>query len=196
MEGCDMDLKETLIIEVALKHFSFFGYSKTSLDGIAREAKISKSTIYKYAKNKKDLFQKCAEIEFDNMHKRLLDSLAFIGNPDEKLLAFPINKRTIILKRIQELGSSLSIIEEIIQVYVSQVKPVMPKEVELVKEILAEGAKQKIFNNSQIENKAQVIIDIFYHFEKTWWQLDEQAANESIKRVFSLLFEGIGRQSI
>ncbi len=186
-----MELKEKSILEIASRHFSFFGYRKTSLDDIVREARISKSTLYKYFKSKDALFKKFAEIEFHNMHKRHRDSLEPIKNPEKKLMAYPMKKRSIILDRMQAVGSSFSILEEIRDVAVNQLQPVRGEEMELIKEILFHGAEQKLFKDSQIEEKAEVIMEIFHHFEPTWWQMDDKAAEHSIERLFNFLLEGI-----
>ncbi len=48
--------KKQIILEIATRVFSKYGYSKTSLDEVAEEARIAKGTIYYYFKNKQELF--------------------------------------------------------------------------------------------------------------------------------------------
>ncbi len=48
--------KKQIILDIATRVFSKYGYSKTSLDEVAEEARIAKGTIYYYYKNKQELF--------------------------------------------------------------------------------------------------------------------------------------------
>lgn len=49
--------KKELIIEVARAMFDRFGYRKTVIDDVVREAGIAKGTFYLYFKGKEDLFK-------------------------------------------------------------------------------------------------------------------------------------------
>jgi len=48
--------KQQIILDIATRIFSRYGYAKSSLDEIAQEAKIAKGTIYYYFPSKEDLF--------------------------------------------------------------------------------------------------------------------------------------------
>jgi AcrR family transcriptional regulator len=47
---------EDAILDAARSKFDRFGFKKTTVDEIAREARISKRTIYEHFKDKEDLF--------------------------------------------------------------------------------------------------------------------------------------------
>lgn len=48
--------KKPLVLKVAKKMFSDYGYKKTVIDDIVREAGIAKGTFYQYFKGKEELF--------------------------------------------------------------------------------------------------------------------------------------------
>jgi len=50
--------KEDKILTAALRHFSHYGYRKTSLEEVARDCGMTTGNIYFYVKNKEDLYQK------------------------------------------------------------------------------------------------------------------------------------------
>ncbi|MEM9721280.1 MAG: TetR/AcrR family transcriptional regulator [Bacteroidota bacterium] len=56
-----MDKKEVLILQSAIHVFEKFGYSKAALEDIAAEAGISRSSIYLYFKNKRELYRRVLE---------------------------------------------------------------------------------------------------------------------------------------
>ena len=63
--------KESLIINAAQSLFLKYGYSKTSLDDIAKEAHIGKGTIYYYFESKENLFFRIAENQIELIKEKL-----------------------------------------------------------------------------------------------------------------------------
>lgn len=63
------------ILETAISLFSHYSFGKTSVDDIAREARISKGTVYYYFRNKEELFlsavNRKAEEFFNILDERL-----------------------------------------------------------------------------------------------------------------------------
>ena len=62
-------LKEEQIIEVARTLFHKFGFKKVSMDEIAREAGVTKKTIYRYFNSKEALLEYFIQEEMQNMKK-------------------------------------------------------------------------------------------------------------------------------
>ena len=50
-------MKKEQIIAAARKLFTKYGYKKVSMDEIAREANVSKKTVYAYFKDKEELLK-------------------------------------------------------------------------------------------------------------------------------------------
>ena len=87
------------IIEVAQKVFSRFGFDKTTMEIIAKEAHKGKSTLYYYFKNKEDLYATVIEHEGKHLENELLKIINSKG--DTKTLIEKYAKRRF------ELGRSL-----------------------------------------------------------------------------------------
>ena len=70
---------EQQIQAAAEKLFLHYGFRKTSVDQIAREAGIGKGTIYNYFRNKEELFGSCSrhwrDLIDEYLHKHCDDSL-------------------------------------------------------------------------------------------------------------------------
>ena len=70
------EIKKDQIVSTFEKHFSHFGFKKTSVDDIARELKVSKKTIYKFFSSKEKIFyyviSKVARKFSGNMAKKLV----------------------------------------------------------------------------------------------------------------------------
>lgn len=78
------DTRET-IVAAADRLFPRFGYQKTTVDDIAREAGIGKGTIYLHFKSKEEVAFAC----LDRMKDRLMDSLRAVlrrcASPEERV---------------------------------------------------------------------------------------------------------------
>lgn len=63
------------------KHFSYFGYKKTSVEDIARELGISKKTIYQYFPGKRNIYnlivKKIADVYVSTINERLSSTASF-----------------------------------------------------------------------------------------------------------------------
>ena len=67
-------MKEEQIIEVARALFHKFGFKKVSMDEIAREAGVTKKTIYRYFDSKEALLKYFIQEEIQNM-KSIVEKL-------------------------------------------------------------------------------------------------------------------------
>jgi AcrR family transcriptional regulator len=73
------------ILESAKTCFLRFGYSKTSLDDIAKTAKLSRPLLYRKFPNKGAIFAALYDDVFETQLQHALDSLALAGSKRHKL---------------------------------------------------------------------------------------------------------------
>ena len=62
-------MKKKQIIEAARKLFNKYGFKKVTMDEIAREANVTKKTVYTYFSSKEELFKYFINEELGNMKK-------------------------------------------------------------------------------------------------------------------------------
>lgn len=65
----DEIMKKKQIIEAARKLFNKYGFKKVTMDEIAREANVTKKTVYTYFSSKEELFKYFINEELENMKK-------------------------------------------------------------------------------------------------------------------------------
>ena len=63
--------KKEIVIEKARDLFRHYGYKKVSMDEVAKEANVTKKTIYTYFKDKEDLFKYFIKEELDIMREEI-----------------------------------------------------------------------------------------------------------------------------
>jgi AcrR family transcriptional regulator len=82
-----MDRKET-ITTTARKHFLRYGYSKTTMEEIARDCEITKPTLYNYFAGKSELFRTVIDSEQSAFYNLLEGSVKDLTSPSEKFYVY------------------------------------------------------------------------------------------------------------
>lgn len=81
------DPKQTAILSAAWTCFAAYGFRKTSMDDIAREAGMSRPAIYLQYRNKGDIFRRLAQMFYDTAVENVSAALAAPGSAAEQLKA-------------------------------------------------------------------------------------------------------------
>ena len=83
-------MKETreLVIRTARKMFAKKGVTETTMDDIAKEAKIGKGTIYHYFDSKEELYCVILDIDFAEAKAELEKVVSLETEPDKKIAAY------------------------------------------------------------------------------------------------------------
>ncbi len=77
--------KKTAILAAARELFLHYGYKKTSVEDIAREAGIAKGTVYLYFRSKQDILATLGVNYLYDSKARLVEDLKSVVDPREKL---------------------------------------------------------------------------------------------------------------
>jgi AcrR family transcriptional regulator len=80
------ETKRDAILDAALKLFSQYGYRRTSIDDIAREAEIAKGTVYLSFKSKEEIFRALCECLIERSEDGVRAARAAGGPIDERLI--------------------------------------------------------------------------------------------------------------
>ncbi|HVP77042.1 MAG TPA: TetR/AcrR family transcriptional regulator [Thermodesulfobacteriota bacterium] len=77
--------KRNQVLTLAKKKFERFGFSKTTVDEIAKDAGISKRTLYQEFENKEKILEELFMFEALSVRKAILNQIGKISDPAEKL---------------------------------------------------------------------------------------------------------------
>lgn len=125
-------MKRDQIIEAARKLFHQFGFKKVSMDEIAKEAGVTKKTIYMYFGSKEELLQYFIQEEIKNMEKivenveaKKMDFFETVNQAIYEILQYRKNQDflNIIAREAEWLKNpiiveSLNLIDEKVQNYI------------------------------------------------------------------------------
>ncbi|HDS00773.1 MAG TPA: TetR/AcrR family transcriptional regulator [candidate division Zixibacteria bacterium] len=100
--------KKLQIIAAAQPLFSQFGIKKTTTDDIAKRAHISKATIYRYYRNKQEIFDDVVVSEVDHLQSAITEAVNAETTAVFKLRAYLLSK----MGKLRDLANLLQITRE------------------------------------------------------------------------------------
>lgn len=153
----DSDLAKEIIAKKAIELFSLKGYTRASIDNIAKASGYSKGHIYYHYKNKEELFVYLAKDSMKNWHDKWGIAEKRYTNATGKLYGIAkfvlYNYKTPLLRAGQELASDPSTNPSTVQqLYGLAVVPL-----NAYQKILIEGIQSDEFYIKNVENSSLLL---------------------------------------
>jgi len=140
-----------IILESARKLFAKFGIQKTSMQDIASNAKLGKSTLYYYFKSKEEIYENAFMEELSEIKSKILCEINKENDPIEKLKCFIISR----LNCLSDFAIYWSVQLENYLSCSSLFKRLKDKAMEMdnkiIRKILMEGSRKGVFKSKDIE---------------------------------------------
>ncbi len=149
--------KKNLIISVAEKIFSRFGLNKTTMDEIAKAARIGKATLYHYFASKEHIFAEVIQKESQILKNRLNEAIKAANNPKEQIRAYIITRMNY-LNTLANTNSALT--DEYLEHYACVKKfrhDFNNYEIQILASILRDGVDKKVFSTINVNDVAKII---------------------------------------
>jgi len=181
------------IVQTARLVFERYGYKKTALEDIAREAKKGKSTIYYYFKSKDDIFKAVIDAEAEIRVNTIDAEISGIEDPIQKLKTY-IYIRMLTLKMVVNYYDAIKndLLDHLY--FVNNLrKDHLEAEVKRVNLMLQEGIENGVFRIQNPELTAKTIVTALHGFEVPLIVKDVSADDiqKSVDEMMNILFYGI-----
>ena len=181
------------LVQAARQVFVRFGYKKTALDDIAREARKGKSTIYYYFKSKDDIFKAVIDAEAEIRAKTIDEQISIIDDPQQKLKTY-IYVRMLTLKKVGNYYEAIKndLLDNLYFVNSLRTNH-FDAEIFLVKNLLLEGIEKGIYTIQNPELTAKTIVTLLQGFEVPLIlkNLSDEELQKSVDEMLNILFFGI-----
>ncbi len=183
------------LIEVAQDLFTRYGLKKVTIEEIAKNAHVSKATIYKNYKNKNEIFNKVVENEFKLLLSHIEEAVEKEKSTVDKLRAHLSTKIT----KLNELINFYHVTQDTWSYYWSFVdklrKQFILREKEIVTKILSDGNKSKELNVKNTEQTAHIMVLALKSLEFPWVKEELGVSSSSyIESMLSILINGLKRR--
>jgi len=181
------------IVQAARQVFARYGFKKTALEDIAREARKGKSTIYYHFKSKDEIFKAVIDAEAEIRTLAIEEKISLIEDPKLKL-------KTYIYIRMQTLKMVTNYYEAIKNDLLDNLYFVnsfrndhFEEEVSRVEGLLLEGIEKKTFTIQNPLLTARTIVTILHGFEVPLIlkNLTDEELQKSVDEMLNILFFGI-----
>ena len=192
-ENTGKDEVREQVVQAARLVFARFGYKKTALDNIAREARKGKSTIYYYFKSKDEIFKAVIDAEAEIRKQAIEKEISQITDPIQKLKTY-IYVRMLTLKMVvnyyeaikNDLLDNLSFVNSLRRDH-------FVAEIKRVKEMLEEGIQKEVFTIKNPELTAKTIVTALHGFEVPIIveNLTNEELQKSVDEMLNILFYGM-----
>lgn len=134
------------IMKAARSLFIKYGYKKTSVDEIAKRARIGKATIYTCFASKEEMFSAVVQDEMQQFLQELKDAVTQPIHPIEKIKIFLSTYRNHVLKLDELKEMSEEVLIEILPRGVTIAEEFFIQEVKILEEIFIEGQQIGVFH--------------------------------------------------
>ncbi|PKK82716.1 MAG: hypothetical protein CVT49_12325 [candidate division Zixibacteria bacterium HGW-Zixibacteria-1] len=187
--------RKSQIIDAAQVLFAQFGLRKVTTDDIAREAHISKATIYKIFKNKNEIFDVVLQTETGQLLSSIRHAVDSHSEVADKLKAHLMTR----LGKVPEFVNFYRVTYETWGDYwphIAQIRQQFLKsEQEIVKDILLQGIKRNELVINNVEMAAHVLIVALASLEFQW-ALDEYkiSLETMVDNMLEMMINGIYRR--
>lgn len=186
------DEKAESILNTAEKMFGRYGLQKTTLDEIARMARVAKATIYNYFGSKDRVYLEVLRREANEIVEKISSSVDQKSLPGDKLIAFARARFQYMRQAINILNLDRDGIEKVLPKAESIRSKLFKREVNIIRSILEEGVEKGVFCLNNVPLAASAIGHALKGFELNWLvQENEEQIEHHLDELMNIVFYGL-----
>jgi AcrR family transcriptional regulator len=165
MMGTGKEKKLHSILKTALKLFAHYGYKKTTLEDVARELGMTKSNLYFYATNKRDLYEMTVSFAFKEWQASVVEAVANVDDVVEKFSEMSKCSFGYLLDH-EDLRSVFMKDPSIFTLYPAEDRfyEINLGAIHLIEDILRQGIEQGRFHEMDVKHTAELFFSIYIMF--------------------------------
>ena len=186
-------VKKEMIFRVALEVFGRYGYKKATLEDIAEKLNMTKSSLYRYVKDKKELYEKAVSFGLIKWRETSIASIKGEKDPMVQLRNYALTGLTYLTKD-KDLHNVLLKDPTIFPLNTKEDRFAEQNQeaVNLLKGILRQGVAQKRFRPMDIEHTASFLYSVYVMFIiKSYVKSDIDSVDEMLHAGLDTLLFGV-----
>ena len=184
--------KAESILNTAKKMFGRYGLQKTTLDEIARMARVAKATIYNHFGSKDRVYLEVLRREANEILEKISFLVGQEALPGDKVVAFARAKFQYMRQAINILNLDRDGIEKVLPKAESIRSELFEREVDIIRSILEEGVKKGVFCLNNVPLAASAIGHALRGFELNWLvQENEEQIEYHLDELTNIIFYGL-----
>lgn len=180
------------VIITAGQIFSRYGFRKTTMEEIARELKMGKSSIYYYFESKEEIFEAVVLYEANILRNELTTAIKSVDSPVEKMKSYVFVR----MKTFEKLSNYYNTIFDKNLDHFDFIENIRARydreELAILRLLLWHGTREKVFNVANSEYTALAIQTTLKGLEvPLFWMKKEVNIGNRLDAILDVLFNGI-----
>lgn len=187
--------KKQIITVVAQNIFSKHGLLKTTVDEIAKAARMGKASLYHYFQSKEEIFKEVVEKENRFLKEKIREAVNKETTPQGKMKIYILKK----MEYLNELANIHSALKDEYLGNYAFIEKIREKnnreELFTIREILQDGEDNGIFEIDDIELTSFAIASALKGLEYPWSiNIPFPEIESNINKLLEILFHGIEKK--
>ena len=185
--------KRDAILHAAWALIRHYGYSKTTIDDIARKAGVGKGTVYLYFRSKTDIMLALTDLT----NQRITSELERIASddkpPEDRLRACVVYRVMTLFDLVHKYPHSEDVIASILPEIVDRLERYVHRHGELLGQIIAEGCSAGLLASDDPEATGQLLANLFEFMTPPYYRFNSRESLEQfVGEVVDLMLKGLG----
>ncbi len=157
----EVSAKREVILDVAAGLFARYGFRKTSVADIIREAGVARATVYKYFSSKDDIFKAVIEREIQDVLRKVREEVEKESTTQDRLRVAVLTHTAEIRKKVNAYRMAKEVMSDVIPRAEKDVERVALEALKVYRWILTEGVKAGEIAVDDVETTAWSILLVF-----------------------------------
>ncbi len=184
--------KRDTILHAAWALIRHYGYSKTTIDDIARRAKVGKGTVYNYFRSKTDIMLALTDLTNERITRQLERIANGDGPPAERLRACVLYRIMTLFDLVHKYPHSEDVIASILPEIVERLDGYVRRHGELLGQIVEEGCAGGALACQDPQATGRLLAELFEFMTPPYYRFNSRDALEGFAgEVVDLMLCGL-----
>jgi AcrR family transcriptional regulator len=184
--------KRAAILQAAWKLIRHYGYNKTTIEDIAREAGVGKGTAYLYFKSKSEIMLSLTELTNDRITTDLERLASGPGTPEERLRACVLHRLLTLFDIVQKYPHGAEVLSSMLPEIVARLDRYVRAYGELFGGLLREGIAAGELDAADPVATGHLLAELFEFLTPPYYRLKSRRSLEQFAtKTLDLFFLGI-----
>jgi AcrR family transcriptional regulator len=180
------------ILAAGARAFAQYGQAKTTMDDIAKTARVARATVYKHFRTKEEVFRAVVHYELGDIIGASRDAASDVTGTRAKLRAAILTQLREVRGKVNFYRVTLRSLSAILPVEQDERELLTEEALRMVKEILAAGIKAGEIAVRDLDLAARAVV-LAYHglVIRTMISASDRENEQLVDTLLAMLFEGM-----
>ena len=187
--------KRDVILQAAWSLIRHYGYGKTTIDDIAREAGVGKGTIYLYFRSKTEIVLGLTDLTNQRITTELERIASGSGTPEERLRGCVLYRLMTLYDLVERYPHSADVVAKFLPEIVERLERYVHRHGELLAGVIRDGCSTGALACDDPDATGQHLARLFEFMTPPYYRFDSRASLERFAgETLDLLLEGLKRK--